>query len=182
MNKAHSVSAHKISSQSIAVTALGMALVCLLTMLVRIPLPADGYAHLGNFPIFLFSVFFGPLTGFLAGGLGSAMADILSGFSHWALPTLIIKGLMGLVIALIARGNKKSRGRMCSKRTFAACLTGLILMTAGYFIAGAAMNGNIITGAAAIPGYIGEGIAGIVLFYAAGTVLEASGILKIFDN
>lgn len=180
MNKGRSVPARRISARHIAVTSLGMALVCLLTMLVRIPLPADGYAHLGNFPIFLFSVFFGPMTGFLAGGLGSAMADILSGFGHWALPTLVIKGLMGLVIALIARKSKKNR--MSSAKTFIACLAGLVVMTAGYFIAGSVMSGNIITGAAAVWGYLMEGAAGIALFYAAGTALEASGILKIFDN
>lgn len=181
MNKAHTITHARFDARRIAVTALGMALVCLLTMVVHIPLPAEGYAHLGNFPIFLFAAFFGPFTGFLAGGVGSAMADILSGFGHWALPTLLIKGLMGLIIGFIAQ-NKNCTIKMGSWRTFLACLLGLIEMIAGYTFAGAIMTGNIITGISAIPGYIGEGVLGILLFYIAGGALNASGILKIFKD
>ena len=181
MNKAHSIEKTRIDARHMAVSALGMALVCLLTMVVHIPLPAEGYAHLGNFPIFLFAAFFGPFTGFLAGGVGSAMADILSGFGHWALPTLIIKGMMGVLIGLIAK-NKQCTIKMGSARTFLACFAGLIEMIVGYTIAGAIMSGNIITGIAAIPGYIGEGVLGILLFYIAGGALDASGILKIFKD
>lgn len=181
MNKARTIQKTRVDARHLAVTALGMALVCLLTMVVHIPLPAEGYAHLGNFPIFLFAAFFGPFTGFLAGGVGSAMADILSGFGHWALPTLIIKGIMGLLIGLIAQ-NKNCTIKLGTPRTFLACLAGLAEMIIGYTIAGAIMSGNIITGILAIPGYIGEGVIGILLFYIAGSALNASGILKIFKD
>lgn len=181
MNKAHSIEKSAIDTRRIVVTALGMALVCILTMAIKVPLPAEGYAHLGNFPIFLFAAFFGPLTGFLAGGVGSAMADLLSGFGHWALPTLIIKGIMGLLIGVIAK-NKHCTINMGAPRTFFACLLGLIEMTLGYTIAGALMTGNIITGISAIWGYIGEGVIGIIIFYIAGGALKASGILKIFKD
>lgn len=181
MNKAHSIEKSAIDARRIVVTALGMALVCLLTMAVKVPLPADGYAHLGNFPIFLFAAFFGPFTGFLAGGVGSAMADILSGFGHWALPTLIIKGIMGILIGVIAK-NKCCTIRLKAPRTFLACMAGLVEMTLGYTIAGALMTGNIITGISAIGGYIVEGIIGIIIFYIAGGALNASGILKIFKD
>ena len=33
----------------------------------------------------------------IAGGIGSALADILTGYSHWAIFTLIIKGLEGYI-------------------------------------------------------------------------------------
>lgn len=105
------------------------------------------------------------------------MADLLSGFGHWALPTLIIKGIMGLLIGVIAK-NKHCTINMGAPRTFFACLLGLIEMTLGYTIAGALMTGNIITGISAIWGYIGEGVIGIIIFTLRAARLKLQASLK----
>jgi len=55
--------------------------------------------------IFVAALTFNPLIGGVAGGLGSAIADII-GFPVFALPTLVIKGLEGLLASLIT--NKKN--------------------------------------------------------------------------
>ena len=55
-----------------------MALTCIATMLIQIPIPL-GYAHLGDSVILITAYLFGPVVGALAGGIGSAMADILTG-------------------------------------------------------------------------------------------------------
>lgn len=88
----------QMNAKQITLAALAMALVCVSTMMIQIPIPL-GYMHLGNCCILLFGVFFSKTIGTLAGGVGSCMADLLSGYPQWILPTLIIKGIMGYAIA-----------------------------------------------------------------------------------
>ena len=54
--------------------------------------------------IFVAALAFNPLIGCIAGGLGSAIVDIID-FPVFAIPTLVIKGLEGLLSSLIT--NKK---------------------------------------------------------------------------
>lgn len=159
----------------LTVAALGTALVCICTRVFQFPIPL-GYAHLGNCMILLFAVYFDPWVGACAGGLGSALADLLS-FPEWTLPTLIIKSFMGLAAALIA----KKRGEPAtykSLRTFLAVLAAIAIMVAGYFVGGSILYGSVLTGATQIPGLAAEGVVGIVLFYVIAAALEASGVLK----
>ena len=57
----------------------------------------EGYVNIGDSIIFVTSILFGPISGMIAGGFGSALADILTGYSHWALFTLLIKGFEGYI-------------------------------------------------------------------------------------
>jgi len=85
--------------------AIMSALVTVGTLIIRIPNPMGGYFNLGDVMIFVAALTFNPLIGGIAGGLGSAIADII-GFPLFAIPTLVIKGLEGLLASLIT--NKKS--------------------------------------------------------------------------
>ena len=76
------------TAKKLAINALAIALVCVSTMVIQIPIPL-GYMHLGNCCILLVSVYFGNMTGMLAGGIGSCLADLLSGYTQWIIPTLI---------------------------------------------------------------------------------------------
>ena len=159
----------------LTIAALGVALVCICTRVFQFPIPL-GYAHLGNCMILLFAVYFDPFIGACAGGLGSALADLLS-YPEWALSTLIIKSLMGLAAAVVA----KKKGEMAtfkSVRAFLAVLAAIVIMVVGYFIAGSILYGSIATGATQIPGLVTEGIVGIILFYVIAAALEASGVMK----
>jgi uncharacterized membrane protein len=89
----------------IALIVVMSALVAVGTLIVRIPNPMGGYFNFGDVMIFVAALTFGPLVGGAAGGLGSAIADII-GFPLFAFPTLVIKGLEGLIAGLIA--NRKS--------------------------------------------------------------------------
>ncbi len=146
----------------LTIAALGAALVCIATSLIKIPIPL-GYAHLGNCMILLFGVLFDPWVGAIAGGVGSALSDLL-GYPEWALPTLIIKSLMGLCVALISK-KKGEHPNIRSLRVFLAALAGIVVMILGYFIAGSILYGSVITGATQIPGLTLEGVVGIVVFY-----------------
>lgn len=159
----------------LTIAALGVALVCISTRVFQFPIPL-GYAHLGNCMILLFAVYFDPFIGACAGGLGSALADLLS-YPEWTVPTLIIKCLMGLAAAVIAK-NKGQMATFKSVRTFLASIAAIAIMVLGYFIAGSILYGSIVTGATQIPGLVTEGIVGIILFYVIAAALEASGVMK----
>ena len=85
--------------------AVMSALVTVGTLIVRIPNPMGGYFNIGDVMIFVAALTFTPIIGGVAGGLGSSIADII-GFPLFAVPTLVIKGLEGLLASLIT--NKKN--------------------------------------------------------------------------
>ena len=120
---------NKLNSRTISINALAIALVCLSTMFLQFPIPL-GYAHLGNCFILISGVFFGPVTGLLAGGIGSALSDLLTGYAQWIIPTLIIKGIMGFVIGYIANRTGLTVN-MFKIRTAAASIVGIINMVVG---------------------------------------------------
>ena len=87
----------------LSVTSLMTALTTVLTIIIQIPVPqTKGYINLGDAMVMLSGALFGPLVGFVAGGVGSALADIVSGYAHWAPFTLLIKGFEGLVVGIFA--------------------------------------------------------------------------------
>jgi len=85
-----------------------------------------GYFNVGDVMIFVAALTFNPLIGGVAGGLGSAIADII-GFPLFAIPTLVIKGLEGLLASLIT--NKKN-----VYRDILAVVVAGTEMVIGYFL------------------------------------------------
>lgn len=157
--------------------ALAIAVVCVSTIAIQIPIPL-GYMHLGNCCILLISVYEDKMTGALAGGIGSALADLISGYPQWIIPTLLIKGIMGYAISYIA-GQDGTRARINSIRTFAAVFVGIMIMVVGYTLFGGLLYGNFVAGLAQIPGLSTEGVLGAILFYVLGNVFERGRIFKV---
>ncbi len=74
--------------------------VALMTLFVRIPLPTRGYFNVGDVAVVFAGLVLGSLSrerrfgwGAAAGGIGSALADIIGGYAIFAPVTLIAKGL-----------------------------------------------------------------------------------------
>lgn len=165
------------TAKYVTINALSIALVCISTMAIQIPIPL-GYMHLGNTCILLTAALFGPTTGLLAGGIGSAMADLLTGYTQWVLPTLLIKSIMGFAIGALAQGKEKKL-QIASPRTLLGSVAGVAIMVFGYFVAGAVMNGSVYTGLLQVPGLTLEGVIGMVIFYAIGFVLEKAKVTRL---
>lgn len=145
-------------TKKIVINGLMIALVCLATMTIQIPIPGtQGYVNVGDSVIFISSILFGPFTGMIAGGIGSALADILSGYSHWALFTLIIKGLEGYIVGVTILKRHTMINMVSS------ALLGSIVMVIGYFLAGILLNGGVLVSAGSIPANIVQGIISIVI-------------------
>ena len=87
----------KTKTQKIVMASLLAALCCVAPMIIKIPSPLKGYLNLGDCVVLLSGWILSPLYGFLAAGLGSALADVFSGYVTYAPATFIIKGLMALV-------------------------------------------------------------------------------------
>ncbi len=145
-------------TRKIVLSGLMIALVCVATMSITIPTPGtNGYVNIGDSMIFLTSILLGPIPGMIAGGIGSAMADILSGYTHWALFTLIIKGLEGYVVGLVVRN-----GHSMIKNILGTTL-GAIVMVVGYFLAGGILEGSLMVSLTSVPSNMVQGISSIII-------------------
>jgi uncharacterized membrane protein len=146
----------------LSLTIVMTALVAVSTLLIRIPNPMGGYFNLGDVMIFVSALTFGPIVGGFAGGLGSAIADII-GFPLFAIPTLIIKGLEGLIAGLLT--NKKQ-----IYRDAIAVIAAGVEMVVGYFIVEwLILQWGLVSALAEVPANIGQivigGIIGIPIAY-----------------
>jgi uncharacterized membrane protein len=113
----------------VARTGIMAALVAAGTMLVQIYNPATrGYLNFGDIMIFVSALTFGPVVGGVAGGVGSALSDVLSGYGYFAPFTLVIKGFEGSIAGLISNRNKAWRD------VIAVTIAGTGMVT-GYFLA-----------------------------------------------
>lgn len=147
--------------KKLILAALFAALACVATMSIRIPTPGTGgYIHPGDAIVILAGVILGPVWGLLAGGIGSAMADLIGGYFIYVPITFVIKGLVALVSGLLYQYIGKSQKSRC----FAVLLGGIadiILVAGGYFICEYFIYG--IGAAASIPANLIQGIGGLVI-------------------
>jgi len=113
-------------------TAVMMALVFVGTKIIQIPTPTGGYIHIGDGFVFLSGIVLGPFYGAIAGGVGSMLTDLLSGYTQYAVITLILKGLASFIVAVVVRGEFKNNSiNRFSK--LVGCILGAFLIVVGYF-------------------------------------------------
>ena len=99
----------KFNVKLIAITAMCAALITVTTAFIKIPSPL-GYSHAGDSMIYLAaSILPGPF-GIIASSIGGALADLISGYPHWAIPTAIIKAVNAVPFVLCRMAMKK-RGK-----------------------------------------------------------------------
>lgn len=142
-------------------TAMLTAMVCVATMLIRIPTMV-GYTNLGDGFILLSAFLFGPFYGAVAGGIGSMLADIISGYAFYAPATLAIKGLIAVIAALLWKAMRKRGGDKVWKKMLAS-LVAEIWMAAGYWTFETLFLGEAKAALASIPNNIAQGLVGVVL-------------------
>ncbi|MBO5136005.1 MAG: ECF transporter S component [Clostridia bacterium] len=109
-----------MDTKRITKISIFMAMSIALTFFPKILTPT-GYIHLGDSIIILSAFFLGPVDAMLVGGIGHAMADIISVYAIYAIPTLLIKGLFGYAIGKI-------------KNKYISMPLGILIVITGYFI------------------------------------------------
>ncbi|MBQ3948047.1 MAG: ECF transporter S component [Ruminococcus sp.] len=155
----------------ITLTALLTAFTTVSTMIIRIPTPTKGYVNLGDCLVNISAWLLGPVYGAAAAGIGSALADVFSGYIVYALATLIIKGAMAVASYNIYHVISKNKDSLTGK-IFGA-LAAEIIMIGGYFIFESILYGSFTVAALGIVGNIAQGIMGI-----ASSVVVYEAIIK----
>lgn len=152
----------KTNLKHIVFSALFAALACVATISIRIPTPGTGgYIHPGDAIVILSGILLGPLYGALAGGIGSAMADLIGGYFIYVPITFVIKALIALLCGYTYQQMAKS-----SRTRYAAVTIGgiidMILVSGGYFLCESLLYGT--SGAlASIPANLIQGVSGLII-------------------
>lgn len=89
------------------------------------------------------------------------MADLLSGYAHWAPWTLVIKGLEGLIAGLIAHRAYRAGGPF-KPQALLGMLVSVSWMVFGYYIAGGLMKG-FPASLLSVPGNMIQGYGSVIL-------------------
>ena len=144
-----------LSVLTLAMAGMMAAMVFVATYFLKLPVPmTSGYVHLGDAFVLIGAGLLGPIA-IPAAALGSMLADVLMGYSVYAIPTLLCKGLVAYVVVL---GNRfKSLwaqlglmvlAEMCMVAVYFACEATLL----GYGLGGALANvtGNLVQGASGV--------------------------------
>ena len=106
--------AERAGVRLLALTGLFAALGCVATMILQVPSPTGGYMNLGDAVVILGAWLLGPVYGAVAGGVGPAMADLLSGYAVYVPGTLLIKALMAVTAAALFRALGKRGLALCA--------------------------------------------------------------------
>lgn len=157
-------------TKKIVMAALMAALACVATMIIKIPSPLKGYLNLGDCIVLTAGWLLSPTYGFLAAGLGSALADVFSGYVTYAPATFIIKGLMALIAFYGFKLLNKKIGNLPSR--IISAIVAEIVMILGYFVFEGFLYG-FIPSAVNIPANGVQGIAGLII----GVIL-----IKVFEK
>lgn len=147
-------------TKKIVMAALMAALTCVATMIIKIPSPLKGYVNLGDGIVLAAGWLLSPAYGFLAAGLGSALADIFSGYLVYTPATFVIKGLMALISHFMFAGMRKRYKTLPS--TLISGVTAEILMILGYFVFEGFLYG-FAPSAINIPANSVQGVAGLIV-------------------
>ena len=157
-------------TKKIVMAAMLAALACVATMIIKIPSPLKGYLNLGDCIVLVAGWMLSPAYGFLAAGLGSALADLFSGYVTYAPATFVIKGLMALIAFYGFKLLHNKIGNLPSR-----IITGIlaeIMMILGYFAFEGFLYG-FVPSLVNIPANGVQGIAGLII----GVIL-----IKIFEK
>lgn len=147
----------KITTEKIALYGVLMALTTVATMVISIPtIATKGYINLGDAIVLLSGLVLGPAGGFLVGGMGSALADLLLGYAYYSPFTLLIKGIEGYLGVTIFKKLLKERN------VFIATAIAGVWMATGYLLVEIFMYG-LPAAIASYPSNIIQGLVGAVL-------------------
>lgn len=157
-------------TKKIVMAALMAALACVATMIIKVPSPLKGYLNLGDCIVLVSGWMLSPTYGFLAAGLGSALADVFSGYVTYAPATFVIKGVMALVAFYGFKLLHNKLGDLPSR--IVSGIVAEIVMILGYFVFEGFLYG-FIPSAVNIPANGVQGIAGLII----GVIL-----MKVFEK
>ena len=159
-----------MKTRLITLTAVMAALVAVTTKAVQIPTPVtQGYLNAGDILVIFSGFILGPRMGFIAGGIGSMIADIMTSYPFFYI-TLIVKGAEGAIPGFSWwRFNPRlSRSANILGLLFSSIIAAFV-MAGGYFLFQWKVFGWVVAAAGLIPNMLQGvlGITGALLIYSA---------------
>ena len=159
---------------SLALSMIGIfgAFTCVVTMVIAFPIPAtNGFINIGDAVVMITGLMFGPIIGCIAGGVGSSLADLFLGYAIYAPATLVIKGLEGFFVGLIANPKKNDKWNY---RDFIGVIVGGFIMIIGYFLYEVMIYG--------VPSALYEFILNSIIQFGLGSVIALAFIIAARKN
>ena len=126
-----------IGVRTIAITGIMIAVVAVFTRSIMVPI-GTGFFNFSDVAIYFAAFAFGPWIGFVAGGVGAALADISLGYSQFAILTFFAHGLEGLVAGYLGWRGFGGKGDV-RLRMLLGWLAGTVVMVGIYFAGEAAV-------------------------------------------
>ena len=164
------------SVQKLALGGMLAALIFVATSFFKLPVSlTQGYIHLGDGFILLGASLLGGSTAIVAAALGSALADLLGGYTIYILPTFLIKGAVAVVAVQV----------FAKERPLWAVLTGMVIaeavMVLGYFLTEwLALGYGLAAAASAVFPNIVQGLSGVIIgAFLLPMIRRVKGILKM---
>jgi uncharacterized membrane protein len=122
------------TSLFVALLVVLTALTTAATIIIAIPFPTStGFLNFGDALVMLSGLLLGPLGGFFAGGVGSAMGDVALGYIHFTPITFVVKGCEGMIVGFASR--KAGMVNRLTKIDIAGLVAASLVMMLGYFTA-----------------------------------------------
>jgi len=163
--------------QKLVLASLFAALCYVMTLVVQVPSPMQGYVNLGDCAVLLSAWILGPVYGGAAAGIGSMLADLLTGYAHYAPGTFIIKLAMAVTAAWIFRALQSRASHILPVSQAVSGIAAETIMVCGYFGYASLLLGKGLAAASSIPGNIIQGIFGLAAAAAVYAVLDRSHAL-----
>ena len=161
---------NKKSLFKITNTAIFTAIILLATSVIKFSTGlGEGYIHLGDSFVYLTACILPFPYCLVAGALGGALADILSGYAIWAISTMIIKMLNAIPFMLVCRKHKSSK--ILSKQTVLMTVVSGIITIFGYFVTECILY-SVASATLSLLGNTIQAVASGVIFIIVATALD----------
>ena len=147
------------------------AMTTIATMVIKVPtLGTNGYVNIGDAMVLISAWILGNPYGAIAAGIGSALADLLSGYPMYVPGTAVIKFLMAFVAAYVFRAVAAKTDHVTVAYIISSIIAELIMIF-GYFLYESTLLGYGIAAAASIGSNAIQAVTCIVLGIALISVL-----------
>ena len=149
--------------QFMVTAAMFAAMTTIATMIIKVPtLGTNGYVNIGDSIVLLSAWILGNPYGAAAAGIGSALADLLSGYPVYVPGTALIKFLMAFAAAIVFRAMRKKNVPLPVSYILSS-VTAELIMIFGYFLYESTILGYGIAAAASIGSNAIQGITCMIL-------------------
>lgn len=164
--------------KTLSLTAFFTVLILLATSVLKFSTGmGEGYIHLGDCFIYLSACLLPFPYGIIAGAIGGALADVISGFAIWSIPTAIIKALVALPFMVASKNESK----ILTKKTAIIPLFSGIISVLGYFVTECILY-SPASATLSILGNVIQSVASGILFLILAAALDKVNFKRRINN